>query len=76
MNISLIAVLAKRLIAVCVVSLIIWHITHLGSEPHGKAIVYAPRQKDVVMVNDCATRPNPSRGHGSAIWSPVSIACA
>lgn len=52
MNISLMAVFAKRLMAVCVVSLIVWHVTHFGSAPRGKAIVYASRPNDVVVVND------------------------
>ncbi len=51
MNISLFAVLMKRLMAVCVVSLMIWHVTHFGTAPRGKAIVYAPRQNDVVMID-------------------------
>jgi hypothetical protein len=51
MNIGLIALLAKRLIAVCVVSLIVWHVTHFGSAPRGRVLVFAPRQNDVVIID-------------------------
>ena len=59
MNISLIAGLAQRLIAVCVAALVLWHVTHFGNPLHGKAMVYVPRN-DVVLTIDNREYPHDS----------------
>ena len=52
MNLSLIATLARWVIAVCVVSLVGWHVTHIGTAPRGRATIYVPRPNDVVSIDN------------------------
>jgi hypothetical protein len=58
MNISFIAGLAQRLIVVCLVALVLWHVTHHGPLPHGSASIYVPRENDVLIIDG---RPYPSK---------------
>ncbi len=51
MIMRLLANLAQRAIVFCVLCLIVWHVTHIGSASHGKAIVFLPQQ-DLVLTID------------------------
>jgi hypothetical protein len=51
MNISLIAVLLKRLVAACLTCVILWHVAHRAGPHRGKAIVHVT-QPDVIVKVD------------------------
>ena len=62
MIMRLLANLAQRAIVFCVLCLIVWHVTHIGSASHGKAIVFRPSTGSRPDYRQSrSTRTNPSR---------------
>jgi hypothetical protein len=66
MNISLIAVLWKRLGSACVVCVVLWHVAHHGGPQRGKAIVHIA-QPEVIVTLDGQRYPVGSIGESPLV---------